>query len=128
MSVPLTGPYDLIVSHFFLDCFTTEQIEELVDRLLQICSGSLLDRFRISNTGNWIRASRGHRDGGLFIPRVPLAYGIAGETPLRLSPCASAGRLQTVPAAKGLGRIAGVGALAIQASAFIKTADVLVCA
>jgi hypothetical protein len=29
-----SGPYDLIVSHFFLDCFFPEQLEQLLDRLL----------------------------------------------------------------------------------------------
>jgi SAM-dependent methyltransferase len=28
------GSYDLVVSHFFLDCFFPEQIEQLLDRLL----------------------------------------------------------------------------------------------
>jgi ubiquinone/menaquinone biosynthesis C-methylase UbiE len=29
-----TGRYDLIVSHFFLDCFSTQQLEQLFDRVL----------------------------------------------------------------------------------------------
>ena len=29
-----TGSYDLIVSHFFLDCFFPDQLEQLFDRLL----------------------------------------------------------------------------------------------
>ena len=30
----VTGSYDLVVSHFFLDCLFPEQIEQLLDRLL----------------------------------------------------------------------------------------------
>jgi SAM-dependent methyltransferase len=29
-----TGSYDLIVSHFFLDCFSPDQLEQLLDRVL----------------------------------------------------------------------------------------------
>jgi ubiquinone/menaquinone biosynthesis C-methylase UbiE len=33
LTVPLEGPYDLIVTHFFLDCFSDSQIPELVERI-----------------------------------------------------------------------------------------------
>jgi len=32
-TVPLTGTYDVAVTHFFLDCFTTEELERLVPRI-----------------------------------------------------------------------------------------------
>ena len=31
--LPSAGVYDLVVTHFFLDCFTTEQLPPLLDRL-----------------------------------------------------------------------------------------------
>jgi hypothetical protein len=36
------SPYDLIVTHFFLDCLTTEEVSELASRLRQAASPSVL--------------------------------------------------------------------------------------
>ena len=36
------SPYDLIVTHFFLDCLTTEEVSELASRLRQVASPSVL--------------------------------------------------------------------------------------
>ncbi|HEY1949382.1 MAG TPA: class I SAM-dependent methyltransferase [Bryobacteraceae bacterium] len=33
LTFPFEGPYDLVVTHFFLDCFSDAQIEELVGRI-----------------------------------------------------------------------------------------------
>jgi len=35
-----SGPYDLVVSHFFLDCLTTEEVEELAGRVREAVSPS----------------------------------------------------------------------------------------
>ncbi len=63
VSVPLFGPYDLIVSHFFLDCFTTSQVEELVKRLLTLAPEArwVISEFRIPATG------LGHLAGTLLV-------------------------------------------------------------
>jgi ubiquinone/menaquinone biosynthesis C-methylase UbiE len=36
--VPDEGPFDLIATHFFLDCFSTEQTDELVQRVAQFAA------------------------------------------------------------------------------------------
>jgi len=53
MTVALEGPYDLIVSHFFLDCFTTAQVEQLVQRLVEVAPGArwVISEFRIPANG-----------------------------------------------------------------------------
>jgi ubiquinone/menaquinone biosynthesis C-methylase UbiE len=33
LTVPLSGPYDLIVTHFFLDCLTQPDLETLINRI-----------------------------------------------------------------------------------------------
>ncbi len=53
MTVPLEGPYDLIVSHFFLDCVTTGQVEQLVRRLVEVAPKArwVISEFRIPADG-----------------------------------------------------------------------------
>jgi SAM-dependent methyltransferase len=33
LTFPLTGPYDLVVTHFFLDCFSQTELDRLVSRV-----------------------------------------------------------------------------------------------
>lgn len=42
--VPLSGPYDLVVTHFFLDCFTSADLEALIPRI----------RAHLSPGGSWL--------------------------------------------------------------------------
>jgi ubiquinone/menaquinone biosynthesis C-methylase UbiE len=36
-TISLEGKYDLVVTHFFLDCFTEEELERLVGRVSECC-------------------------------------------------------------------------------------------
>jgi len=36
-NIALNGPYDLVVSHFFLDCFTDAEVMPLIKRVAQHC-------------------------------------------------------------------------------------------
>jgi SAM-dependent methyltransferase len=50
----LSGTYDLVITHFFLDCFTTEELEELVPPItahLQPCGRWLISEFQIPSRG-----------------------------------------------------------------------------
>jgi ubiquinone/menaquinone biosynthesis C-methylase UbiE len=40
--VPDEGPFDLIATHFFLDCFSTEQADELVQRVAEFAAPQAL--------------------------------------------------------------------------------------
>jgi SAM-dependent methyltransferase len=57
-----TGSYDLIVSHFFLDCFFPSQLEHLLDRLLpHVAPGAkwIISEFAIPRTGFAAPVARG---------------------------------------------------------------------
>ena len=44
-----TGAYDLVVTHFFLDCFTTEDLDRLIERVTEYCEPDarwLISEFR----------------------------------------------------------------------------------
>jgi SAM-dependent methyltransferase len=54
---PLSGGYDLIVTHFFLDCFPVDQLREVVRKLSQAATANaiwLLADFCVPNEG-WDR-------------------------------------------------------------------------
>lgn len=54
LKLELQGHYDLVVTHFFLDCFTTENAEELVKRVCDAaCSGAkwIVSEFRVPRGG-----------------------------------------------------------------------------
>jgi SAM-dependent methyltransferase len=53
-TAPLSGPYDLVITHFFLDCFTTEELEELIPRItahLQPGGRWVISEFKIPSCG-----------------------------------------------------------------------------
>jgi ubiquinone/menaquinone biosynthesis C-methylase UbiE len=53
-AMPLIGSYDLVVSHFFLDCFTTEELDQLIPRIsAHVNPGGrwLISEFQIPSTG-----------------------------------------------------------------------------
>lgn len=57
-TVSLPGVYDLIVTHFFLDCFTQQDCEALVKKVAQHCTPNakwLVSEFRVpaSGVGKW---------------------------------------------------------------------------
>ena len=55
-TVKLPGRYDLIVSHFFLDCFTPDEMPALVARIAQAASPQawwLISEFRVPDAGIW---------------------------------------------------------------------------
>ena len=59
-TVKLSGKYDLIVSHFFLDCFTPAEMPALVARVAQTASPQarwLISEFRVPDAGIWCRAA-----------------------------------------------------------------------
>jgi ubiquinone/menaquinone biosynthesis C-methylase UbiE len=41
LTVPLAGRYDLIVTHFFLDCLADFQVEQLVSRVALVSTGNV---------------------------------------------------------------------------------------
>jgi ubiquinone/menaquinone biosynthesis C-methylase UbiE len=50
LTFPLKGPYDLIVTHFFLDCFTQSELDSLIARIAPTLSPSalwLISDFRV---------------------------------------------------------------------------------
>jgi len=54
MTTELRGSYDLVVSHYFLDCFTTNEIEKLVSRVRDVVSPGarwLVSEFRVPEAG-----------------------------------------------------------------------------
>lgn len=56
---PPRGKFDLIATHFFLDCFTEAQIQALIPRLTGAAAGGaswLLADFQIAPQGGWRRA------------------------------------------------------------------------
>jgi ubiquinone/menaquinone biosynthesis C-methylase UbiE len=51
---PLSGKYDLVVTHFFLDCFTTAELEPLLSHILQFVTADvrwLVSEFRVPPQG-----------------------------------------------------------------------------
>lgn len=49
-TITLRGSYDLVVSHFFLDCFTTSELQAMVSRLSGNLAGNarwLISEFRV---------------------------------------------------------------------------------
>jgi spermidine synthase len=53
-TAPLSGTYDLVITHFFLDCFTTEELEDLIPRItthLRPGGGWLISEFKIPSPG-----------------------------------------------------------------------------
>ncbi len=36
-TISIDGQYDLVVTHFFLDCFTNEELDRLIERISQHC-------------------------------------------------------------------------------------------
>jgi ubiquinone/menaquinone biosynthesis C-methylase UbiE len=55
-TVELSGKYDLIVSHFFLDCFTCDEMPALVARMAQVACPQarwLLSEFSLPSAGIW---------------------------------------------------------------------------
>jgi SAM-dependent methyltransferase len=62
--IPLAGPYDLIVTHFFLDCFTDSELDALVARITAAATPQarwLVSEFQVPASG-WRRIA-----GALFI-------------------------------------------------------------
>jgi SAM-dependent methyltransferase len=52
LTVPLEGPYDLVVTHFFLDCLTESELQSLITRIALALTPNalwLLSDFRIPN-------------------------------------------------------------------------------
>lgn len=68
---PATGlPYDLVVSHFFLDCFTEEQLDQLIARITPVLrpgSRWLISDFRIP-------PGRVHLPAYVFVRSLYLAF------------------------------------------------------
>ena len=53
-TIELPGQYDLIVTHFFLDCFTESELQGLVARISKLCSPGgrwLISEFSLPSTG-----------------------------------------------------------------------------
>jgi ubiquinone/menaquinone biosynthesis C-methylase UbiE len=53
-TMELPGTYDLVVTHFFLDCFTTDELESLVQRIPAHCrlgTKWLISEFSLPETG-----------------------------------------------------------------------------
>lgn len=53
------GDYDAVCTHFFLDCFTTAQLESLVPEIARHCGGSaawIVSEFRVPKRG-WLRTA-----------------------------------------------------------------------
>jgi SAM-dependent methyltransferase len=54
LTIELSGTYDLIVTHFFLDCFTEVELEGLVERLVTLSGRNarwLMSEFRLPERG-----------------------------------------------------------------------------
>lgn len=54
MRLELPGGYDLVVTHFFLDCFRTDEVEKLAGRIAAATSPGarwVISEFRIPRTG-----------------------------------------------------------------------------
>jgi len=54
--INLAGNYDVIVTHFFLDCFTTDELQRLIPRIASHCSPHakwLVSEFTLP--GPWLR-------------------------------------------------------------------------
>ena len=52
--VPLSGNYDLVVTHFFLDCFSTSELETLFSHIVQFVTPDvrwLVSEFRLPAAG-----------------------------------------------------------------------------
>ncbi len=53
-TAPLSGRYDLIITHFFLDCFTTEELENLIPRItarLKPGGRWVISEFKVPSSG-----------------------------------------------------------------------------
>ena len=78
-----TGSYDLVVSHFFLDCFFAPQLERLFDRLLpHLRPGAqwVISEFAISRNAFAAYLARG------FISLLYRAFGLLTGLPVRALP------------------------------------------
>ncbi len=54
LNAHLSGSYDLVVSHYFLDCLTTDEVETLVERVSHVTSPGarwLVSEFRVPKRG-----------------------------------------------------------------------------
>jgi SAM-dependent methyltransferase len=70
LTVPLSGPYDLVVTHFFLDCLTQPELDSLITRINPtLAPGALwlISDFRIPR-------SPMHLPAKLFIRSLYLAF------------------------------------------------------
>jgi ubiquinone/menaquinone biosynthesis C-methylase UbiE len=56
MTFPFEGPYDLVITHFFLDCFSDAQIEELVERIARAATPDAKWIVSEFQTPNWAAA------------------------------------------------------------------------
>lgn len=72
-TVRLTGSYDLVVTHFFLDCFTTKDLEELIPRItahLHPGGRWIISEFQIPSSG------LGRLSAKLLVKLLYVAFGI----------------------------------------------------
>jgi ubiquinone/menaquinone biosynthesis C-methylase UbiE len=98
LTFPFEGPYDLVVTHFFLDCFSESQIEELVGRIARATTPDaewIVSEFQ---TPHWAAA--------LFVKALYLAFRVLTGSGVRRLPAYS-----NALAANGFKRIAHKTAL-----------------